>query len=104
MKTTLGGIVHTILEVPHVLDSIVEIEGSKLGLRGQLSGVCMHEHALILIGRDQSVPQRARTLLHEVSHAVLPELSERKIRKLENGLYPFLVRCGYRYPEELLIR
>ena len=101
MTFTTNGLRYEIREVSNVLDEIRKMHGSKMGFRGELSGVTFHEDGLILIGRDQSRAQKAKTLLHEATHAVLPALSERNVLRLENDLYPVLRRCGFLYPDEI---
>ena len=96
------GVRFKIREVPNVIKAIRSTFGSKLGFRGELHGATLQEYTLILIGADQSKPQRAKTLLHEAIHVVLPSMSEQDVRRLEEGLYPLLRRCGFTYPSKLL--
>ena len=101
MTFKTNGFKYEVREVANVLDEIRKMYGSKIGFRGELHGVTLHEDSLILIGRDQSRAQKAKTLLHEATHAVLPALGERHVRRLEDDLYPVLRRCGFLYPDEI---
>ncbi len=104
MVFSTSGIQFEIREVPNVIEALRSIFGNKMGFRGELHGITLQEHSLILVGRDQSEPQRARTILHEATHAIMPAMNERSVRKLEDGLFPLIRRCGFAYPEDLLRR
>lgn len=99
MVFTTNGFRYEIREVPDVSSAIVDIRGSKMGFRGELSGACLHDKGLILIDANQSEAERGRTLLHEALHAIIPSMDERRVRRIEKDLYRLVRRCGYRYPD-----
>jgi Zn-dependent peptidase ImmA (M78 family) len=51
--------------------------------RGTLSGICDYLNRIIMIDQSLSSDQRISTLRHELIHAFMPELEERKVCQLE---------------------
>lgn len=77
------------------------IEAIKLGIKGvlpdeYLDGILLNKQKQIILRKGQSEPDRVSTLFHELVHAALPDLSEKKVSQLEKRLAPVLYDLGLR--------
>ena len=72
-------------------------------LGSELDGECIPREHEITINPNQPSKDLASTFLHEVLHAADPALSEKRVRALEDALFPILWRDGWR-PSILLRR
>ena len=69
----------------------------------RLDGECSPTDREIAINPNLPSKEIASTFLHEVLHAIEPGLTERRVRRLEAGLFPLLWKEGWR-PSVLLRR
>jgi|DEB0MinimDraft_6_1074348.scaffolds.fasta_scaffold27842_3 hypothetical protein len=94
--TRLGGASISVLFVEDVKEELRQ-RGFPPG-RKRLHGALLRDEAKRVILIDSSLSEReaSSTFLHEVLHALLPDLSEDRILKLEKSLFPFLWNRGFR--------
>jgi len=72
---------------------------TKLPMRG-FFGACDHQRKLIYIREKHPHKlDKASTLQHELTHALLPDLSEQQVENIEAVLYKGLVAFGYGNPD-----
>jgi len=62
----------------------------------KLDGECSLDDLEIAINPNQPAKEFASTFLHEVLHAIAPTLTEKRIRQIEDGLFPLLWKDGWR--------
>lgn len=97
--TSLAGIPVRVRRVPDVRK-----ETERLGYEAgneNLAGVCLRnpkgkKGMEILVDSTLPLREQSSTFLHEVIHALFPDLSESMVLKIERGLFPILWRRGFR--------
>jgi hypothetical protein len=82
-------------EVRDVVESAEDYVGSYYRKRG-LDGVTIYDTNQIYVKHDLTPRQKLETYIHEITHAILPELRECEVRCVGEVLARFLHRRGYR--------
>lgn len=82
-------------EVPDVVESASDFIGSYYRKRG-LDGITIYDTNEIFINESLSPIQKLETYIHEITHAVLPDLKESDVRVVGEILAKFLYRRGCR--------
>lgn len=97
MRRFLAGKSWKIVVVDDISEYFRECHGEKHSLANEALFGCADDETST-IALDGTQPQRfqASTLLHEMLHVALPNLSETKVRLLEEILFPVLWRDGWR--------
>ena len=62
-----------------------------------LIGLAVYADQLILISDKLSPRETDQTIFHEMIHAAMPDLNERRVTTLEQRLFPVLRRFGLRF-------
>ena len=100
LKVRIGNEIYEVIEVPDVEKAAYEFRfpGAKLPKKArQVAGMVDITSKTILIDKYLSDDEKDSTLLHEVSHVILPKLPEKYILELENNLFPILNENGFRF-------
>lgn len=82
-------------EVRDVVESADEYVGSYYRKRG-LDGITIYDTNEIFVKEDLTPRQKLETYIHEITHAVLPNLKECEVRYVGEVLARFLHRQGCR--------
>lgn len=80
-------------EVPDVVESASDFVGSYYRKRG-LDGITIYDTNEIYINESLSPRQKLETYIHEITHAVLPNLKEKEVRLVGEILARFLYKKG----------
>ncbi len=100
LKVRLGNDLYQVIPVDDVEKAAYEMgfSGTKKPRKSrQVAGMVDISSKTILIDQYLSAEEQDSTLLHELSHAVLPHLAEKHILQLETMLFPILNENGFRF-------
>lgn len=100
LKVRIGDDIYEILTVSDVLRTGYEMgftSSRKPKKSEEILGMVDVTTKTILIDKSQSAEEQDSTLLHEIIHTIIPDLSEEHVLQLESKLFPVLNENGFRF-------